>query len=197
MKQTGWHRTTKALLQGAAAIVVTACAGESPLAPRAEMSSRALTSTLTAVEGTGRQVELGTCEQLRAPGGGRLAVHLYAAGVQIYHWDGARWVFDGPSAALYANAGLTGQVGTHSAGPIWVHNGGGTVRGGSPVACAVDPTAIPWLRLRATPDAVAGIFNRVTTILRVNTTGGIMPVGSGTPGEVRRVPYTAEYYFYR
>ncbi len=75
---------------------------------------------------------------------------------------------------------------------------GGTVRGSSPQVCPVRGDAIAWLLLRATPDPVAGIFNRVTWIQRVNTAGGTMPVSPGfAPGEVRRVPYTAEYYFHR
>lgn len=43
-----------------------------------------------------------------------------------------------------------------------------------------------------------GIFHRVTFIQRVNTVGGNAPADPGNvPGEVARVPYTTEYYFYR
>ncbi len=43
-----------------------------------------------------------------------------------------------------------------------------------------------------------GIFRRVAFIQRVNTTGGTAPAAPGTTvGEEARVPYTAEYYFYR
>jgi hypothetical protein len=38
----------------------------------------------------------------------------------------------------------------------------------------------------------------VSYIQRVNTTGGLAPVEPGEePGEEARVPYTADYYFYR
>ena len=38
----------------------------------------------------------------------------------------------------------------------------------------------------------------MTFIQRVNTTGGIAPAAPGTTvGEEARVPYTAEYFFYR
>lgn len=118
--------------------------------------------------------------------------------MQIYRWDGTRWLFDSPSAALYADARFTGQVGTHFAGPTWVHFGGSTVRGSSPVACPVDPDAIPWLLLRAASDGDAGVFGRVIAIQRVHTVGGTAPGEPGAvAGEVRRVPYTAEYLFYR
>jgi hypothetical protein len=43
-----------------------------------------------------------------------------------------------------------------------------------------------------------GIVHRVTYIQRVNTVGGLAPADPGdVPGEVARVPYTAEYFFYR
>jgi hypothetical protein len=42
-----------------------------------------------------------------------------------------------------------------------------------------------------------GIFSTVNQILRVNTTGGLIPTTPGTTvGQEARVPYTAEYYFY-
>jgi hypothetical protein len=38
----------------------------------------------------------------------------------------------------------------------------------------------------------------VTFIQRVNTVGGNAPTDPGNfPGEVTRVPYTADYFFYR
>ena len=197
MRTRGWHRTTRTLAVSAATVLLAACAAESTLAPHATADEAAATFAVS-LGGAGRQVDLGDCTHLRAPEGSIVAAHLYARGVQLYRWNGAAWVFEGPLADLYADAGFTGQVGTHSAGPIWVHNGGGTVRGSAPVACPVAGDAIPWLLLRAAPDEMAGPFNRVTAIQRVNTTGGRMPAAPGTtPGEVREVPYTAEYYFYR
>ena len=57
--------------------------------------------------------------------------------------------------------------------------------------------AIPWLLLEAKSTAAPGIFANVSYIQRVNTAGGMAPGTPGTPGQVVRVPYTAEYYFYR
>ena len=191
MRTTRRHRPTHALRLAAAAALAAACVGEPPLGPRAApLADRAASA--------GRDVELGSCERLRAPAGSVLAAHLYARGVQSYRWNGASWLFEGPSAGLYADARFTGQVGTHSAGPKWVHFGGSTVHGSSPEACAVDPDAIPWLLLRASADPGGGLFKGVTAIQRVHTAGGRMPSGPGAaPGELRQVPYTAEYYFYR
>ena len=60
-----------------------------------------------------------------------------------------------------------------------------------------DPDSIPWLLLGAVSADGPGIFHRVTYIQRVNTVGGLAPDYPGTAGEVARVPYTADYYFYR
>jgi hypothetical protein len=43
-----------------------------------------------------------------------------------------------------------------------------------------------------------GIFADTTYIQRVNTTGGKAPSADGAfIGQVARVPYTADYFFYR
>jgi hypothetical protein len=43
-----------------------------------------------------------------------------------------------------------------------------------------------------------GIFANTTYIQRVNTSGGKAPSEAGVfVGQVARVPYTADYYFYR
>jgi hypothetical protein len=64
----------------------------------------------------------------------------------------------------------------------------------------VDPDAIPWLRLAADEERThgPGIFANTTFIHRVNTAGGKAPSVDGTVvGQVARVPYTADYFFYR
>jgi hypothetical protein len=64
--------------------------------------------------------------------------------------------------------------------------------------CQPEPTAIAWLRLKAVSTDGPGIFSNVTFIQRVNTEGGTTPAAPGSSiGEEKRVPYTAEYYFYR
>src|SRR5439155_21821767 len=58
--------------------------------------------------------------------------------------------------------------------------------------------SIPWLLLRAVSTEGSGIFQQVTYIQRVNTTGGVAPVNPGSATGTRiGVPYTAEYVFYR
>jgi hypothetical protein len=145
-----------------------------------------------------RAVDLGACPQLSAPEGSTLVFHAYARGSQVYRWNGQTWLFDGPAATLYADAGGTGVVGSHYAGPTWEANAGGFIVGRVSMPCPVDPADVPWLLLDVVRDEGPGVFKGVTHIQRLNTTGGQIPAGSGSyPGEVRNVPYTAEYFFYR
>jgi hypothetical protein len=93
---------------------------------------------------------------------------------------------------------LDGQVGTHYVGPTWESNSGSKVVGVRVAGCTPDPTAIPWLLLRAVTSEGPGILHRVTFIQRVNTVGGLAPTAPGSEiGEQVEVPYTAEYFFYR
>src|SRR5262245_29001958 len=45
-----------------------------------------------------RAPDLGACQNLRVPAGNKVAFHVYAAGVQIYRWNGTGWVFVAPEA---------------------------------------------------------------------------------------------------
>lgn len=135
---------------------------------------------------------------IQAPEGHKAAFRVFAAGVQVYRWNGAAWDFVGPVANLYADHNYRGQVGTHYGGPTWEGNNGGKVVARRAAGCAPDAGAIPWLLLEATSADGPGIFSRVTFIQRVNTAGGLAPADPGSfAGEERRVPYTTEYYFYR
>jgi len=135
---------------------------------------------------------------LQVPEGNKVAFHAYAVGVQIYHWNGTNWVFVAPEALLFAEARGHGEVAIHYAGPTWESGSGSKVVGARVAGATVDPSAIPWLLLRAVSSEGPGIFHRVTFIQRVNTTGGNAPAAPGSSaGQEARVPYTAEYYFYR
>ena len=138
------------------------------------------------------------CDDINAPAGNRLKFRAFAVGVQIYEWTGSGWLFKGPDADLYADAGLNGKIGTHYTGPTWEANDGSVVVGSSPVRCPLSPNDIPWLLLTAASLEYPGLFSNITYIQRVNTVGGIAPSNSGSfVGEIARVAYTAEYYFYR
>ena len=142
------------------------------------------------------------CSSINVEAGNKLAFHVYARGVQVYRWNAitTTWDFVAPVATLYAEENYFGEVGSHSVGPVWQSKSGSLVEGRRVVGtgCTPDPSAIAWLLLKKFRTDGNGIFTSVTFIQRVNTTGGLAPSTPGsTDGEVKEVPYTAEYYFYR
>jgi|ERR1051325_3179648 hypothetical protein len=138
------------------------------------------------------------CASLDVGDTNKVAMVAFAVGVQIYQWNGSAWVFVAPEAVLYANEDYDGAIAIHYAGPTWESNSGGKVVGLRAAGCTPDPSAIPWLKLSAVTAEGPGIFSRVTFIQRVNTVGGIAPTTPGTAvGQQARVPYKAQYVFYR
>jgi hypothetical protein len=142
------------------------------------------------------------CTSIKVEDGNKLAFHTYARGVQVYRWNAitSTWDFVAPVATLYAEENYFGEVGNHSVGPVWQSKSGSLVEGRRVLGtgCTPDPTAIAWILLKKFRTDGNGIFASVTFIQRVNTTGGLVPTAPGvTDGEVKEVPYTAEYYFYR
>jgi hypothetical protein len=136
-------------------------------------------------------------DDIKVPVGNKVHFHGFGVGVQIYTWNGSSWGAAVPEAILFHAEGI---VTIHFAGPTWMSNSGSTVVGALPpkAAVTVDPSAIPWLLLSAKSKEGPGIFADTTYIQRVNTTGGKAPLADGTfVGQVARVPYTADYIFYR
>src|SRR6266567_1657096 len=137
---------------------------------------------------------------LLVPPGNKVSFHAYAVGVQIYVWT-----VNPTNAALYDSDGNV--VGIHYAyagpsRPAWQTESGSLVVGArlaaSTVHPPVDTNAIPWLMLQSAITDGHGVLARTTYIQRVNTAGGLAPATAGSSaGQVSRVPYTAEYFFYR
>jgi hypothetical protein len=137
--------------------------------------------------------------EIAVPAGNKVHFHGFGVGVQIYTWNGTSWGAAVPEAILFNGEGV---VAIHFAGPTWVSDSGSQVVGALPPqsGVTVDPDAIPWLLLQAVEERThgPGIFANTTYIQRVNTTGGKAPSANGTVvGQVARVPYTADYFFYR
>jgi hypothetical protein len=175
-------------------VVLAACADVSPLSPDRSLDIGAGPG----VNGASMAgPELGACDRLQAPAGTTFAFRAYARGVQTYRWNGNAWAPAGPRADLFADAGENARVGTHYVGPYWESLNGSKVKGAVIDKCTVDADAIDWLSLSATPEGAPGIFARVVFIQRVNTVGGKAPVAGGVLNELREVPYSADYYFYR
>ena len=123
-------------------------------------------------------------------------------GVQIYTCQQSatspQWVLQAPEAKLIDASG--NDVGVHGAGPIWKSKDGSTVKGELlQKSASPEPTAIPWLLLRAANASGPGIMTKVEFIRRSDTYGGIAPA-TGCDAQylraVSRVPYTATYTFY-
>lgn len=144
-------------------------------------------------------------EALAPSPGEELAFVLSAQGVQIYTCKPSAkdpysyaWTFVAPEATL-SEAGSI--VGRHFAGPTWASGSDyssvkGTVRerhdGGA--------GNIPWLLLTASSTSASGKFAHVTSVQRLATQGGVEPAEPCrelNAGKEVRVPYTADYYFYK
>lgn len=188
-----WFRRSLVVATSALAI---AC-GEAPVAPASATTGAPRVMAVADVNNGNRLPDLTGCEQLAAPAGSVLVLDAFGIGVQIYRWNGTSWAFVAPSATLFADRGGHGAVASHFGGPTWQSNSGGTVVGTVVNRCTPDAASIPWLSLTGAPDG-PGVFSKVAFIQRLNTVGGNAPSTPGSVvGEEARVPYTADYLFYK
>ena len=106
----------------------------------------------------------GVATNILVEAGNKVHFHAYAIGVQIYHWNAAlgTWGTSTPSAILYDADG--NEVAIHYAGPTWESDSGSKVVGAKVNGVTVDPTAIPWLLLKARTAEGPGIFARTSFI---------------------------------
>jgi hypothetical protein len=143
-------------------------------------------------------------ESLQPAANETLALTVPARGVQIYECrarkDGAgfEWGFVAPDAQLFD--ARSRAIGSHGAGPVWQSTDGSRIVGALKArANAPAANAIPWLLLSAKSTGPAGAFSAVTSIQRVNTSGGVAPTtpcSEDLKGTTARVPYTADYLFF-
>jgi Protein of unknown function (DUF3455) len=130
-------------------------------------------------------------------------LRLPAIGVQIYECkavDGKlpAWVFVAPEADLFDEAGA--RVGKHYAGPTWEMNDGSKIVGTvKERANSTVPGAIPWLLLTAKSTGTAGKLEKISSLQRANTVGGVAPTGGCSAADIgkqARVYYKADYVYY-
>jgi hypothetical protein len=132
-----------------------------------------------------------------------LALIVPAKGVQIYECRARAdqpgsyaWAFIAPDADLFDASGK--RIGRHYAGPHWESMDGSKVAGSVKESVpAPRAGAIPWLLLSVKTVGPKGSFSDITSIQRVNTTGGLAPATNCSRDELGatvRVPYTADYY---
>ena len=86
---------------------------------------------------------------IQAPAGNKVFLVGHGVGFQMYACNGTAWSFVAPRADLFADNGQL--IVTHFAGPSWQARDGSTVVGMLVDKVTVDPTAIPWLLLSASP----------------------------------------------
>lgn len=170
------------------------------------MAASTLLTTVIAAQAAADTGTDGIPDGLRPPDGQVLALAARATGVQIYECKAVKdnpaqfsWTLKAPEADLKDLSGKA--VGKHYAGPTWEASDGSKVMG-EVVAKhdAPDVTSIPWLLLRAKSTSGSGIFSAIASVQRLKTSGGSAPASgcdSSQSGKESRVPYSAEYRFYK
>jgi hypothetical protein len=144
--------------------------------------------------------------KIAVPDGNKVFLVGHAVGVQIYSCNatstGYGWGLVAPRADLYDDNGRV--IITHFAGPSWQAKDGSKVVGARVDQVPVDPSAITWVLLKAspaTPGADGDRLANTTYIQRIATTGGVAPAAAEcnaeTVGDVDESPYTADYYFWK
>lgn len=125
---------------------------------------------------------------------------VHATGAQVYECRASAgglpaWVLREPIATLIKD-GRT--VGRHFAGPAWELDDGSRVTG-KPLDSVPGATAndIPQLKLQVVAHQGHGLLDKVTVVYRLQTAGGQLKGACGTAGELRAVPYAADYLFAR
>jgi Protein of unknown function (DUF3455) len=138
-------------------------------------------------------------DAIAAPGAA-VVLSVHAEGAQVYECksgaDGKlAWAFREPIATLLVD-GKT--VGRHYAGPSWEHSDGSAVVGqAAGNAPGATPADIPWLKLEVVSARGSGVLRGVTTVQRINTTGGKLEGSCDKAGTFRSAPYSADYVFLR
>jgi hypothetical protein len=124
--------------------------------------------------------------------------HLYECKARVNVPNAFGWLFVAPDATLY-EAGAA--VAVHRAANQWESSSDrSSVSGVLRATQASGADNLPWALIRAIPTSETGRFAGVTSIQRVNTTGGAGPVdgcNAGSVGAQARVNYSADYYFYK
>ena len=123
----------------------------------------------------------------------------HAEGAQVYECGEfrANWTlhFREPIATLIVN-GQT--IGRHYAGPNWELTDGSRVKGKvAATAAGATPEDIPLLKLDVVEHSGDGQLKDATTVLRLNTHGGVLSGRCPTFGALVSVPYSADYVFLR
>jgi hypothetical protein len=141
-------------------------------------------------------------ENLKPPAGEELILRVRATGYQIYVCrpgaDGKpSWILKMPLAELFDEKGTA--IGSHYGGPTWKLQDGSEITGKMVAqASAPDEGAIPWLLVAVASNSGKGALKGVTSIQRINTSGGLPPENCKEDdlGKEAKSNYQADYWFY-
>jgi hypothetical protein len=126
-------------------------------------------------------------------------VYIYVCRATAFDPNVYAWYFLAPDATLYEGSRSAGRFAT--VGIYEALNDRTSVSGVVRATQAAGAGNLPWVLIRARPNGESsGLFQGVTSIQRVNTSGGAPPNAGcslDTLGEEARVTYNADYYFYR
>jgi len=176
---------------------------------RALVAALALAAALTAVAvaaptsqtAPGDQLDPRTYDQ-----NSRLFLVAHATGIQKYACTAAgAWVFTDPEATLSKTTGTAQPIGTHflnfaTGRPVWKLKDGSFVEAARTQSVSGGAGNIAWLLLQGVVTSTGDGGDRLdgtTWVQRLNTSGGVGPAGSCTPGDTTAIPYTADYLFWR
>lgn len=152
----------------------------------------------------GNAAEVSLPEAIQVAEGYAKFLTVHATGDQIYHCvfkEGSHfWKWHAPDAKLYDQT-TRAVVGSHGKGPHWQYKDGSGVKAKLVQKTdAPDKAATQWLLLEATGHNGKGLLTETAYIQRINTQGGLPPVkpcDSNHLGSEERVPYSADYVFYK
>ena len=131
----------------------------------------------------------------------QLFLIAHATGVQKYTCQPTgTWLFTDPEATLFKATGAAKEMGSHflnfaTGRPVWMLKDGSSVEAARKATAPGGTGNIPLLLLEkvaSTGDRLGG----TTYVQRLNTSGGVAPAGTCTPGDHAAVSYAADYFFW-
>ena len=136
----------------------------------------------------------------------RLFLVVHADGVQNYTCQvNGNWLFTDPEATLSKTTRIEKPIGAHflnfaTARPVWQLKDGSSVEAARKVTVPAGTGNIASLLLEKAVTTAGSDGDRLTGttwVQRLNTSGGVAPAGTCTPGDQEAVSYSADYFFWR
>jgi Protein of unknown function (DUF3455) len=136
----------------------------------------------------------------------RLFLVVHAIGVQKYTCQAnGTWLFTDPEAILNKTTGVPKPIGIHflnfaTGRPVWQLKDGSSVEAARTQTASGGTGNIAWLLLQAVVTTAGSDGDRLTGttwVQRLNTSGGVAPAGTCTPGGSSAVSYSTDYFFWR